>query len=353
MKFENAIKRASLLASKSKDMHDPLTYLRIVPETDHYPALVIGHSGDFGSVCIVDHREGFEVPDICVRADQMLQATRALKKGEWRDFETNGAVYANGVVMDKGKILVSKAGITSLQRNYWPFPDLYHESRFEEFIDFPYALAVVHARADLATSNDLWKCVHFGDGFIETMSEYRQCRAEILTDLKGLLPHEVFSRFPSGDVWVYREDPFCWFKVKDEIRFARCKAGKYPKWDDVVPFLDNDHTVVIEAARLQAAMDSIMSAAKPKHIKLSLTDYELILKAESDLRDYTQAIAINNEGGDCYQWLLDAKHLHQAVKIIEARGVILRYTIPFKPIRLEHGPITEQLNPHLTEDSEI
>lgn len=327
MKLRDAILRAAKFCFDGKQ-RSSLANIRFLPEGRLY-----ANHGSIGVMIDCDLRE---LPNIMVNGSELAAAAK-----EAAELLEIGGQSAGGEVTfvfqdKKGKSYTLKM----TGGNVTEYPGI--PALPEEWTDCPdwWAVEQVFHAVSKDKQQPALQCVKFSPDVVEATDRHRVARSFVHGNWNGLLPIEVFKQWPKGDVSYSFGDELIAFKVGDEVRitvpFAR---DGFPTLEKVFPRDHKGHRVIVDT-------DELRDLAK----KVSAHGEDFIMRIEGDIRVTGNGIEANldvkgDEVSAPLKMCVNAKWLHDSLKVVTTPNVALGYNHPQEPLRVESGVFVEGIWP--------
>ena len=326
MDLRNAIAKATKFTWKGKQ-RSPSKSVRFVPGPtglDMGPA-VWATNGPQSIWIWLD--PGTAVPDIMVDAERLNAAVKGQKDVTFANL-ANGSVELSGVKLEIGNIQEFPAVPFFAMPPYMPVHD------------WPIIQKVIHA-VSRDTQQPVLRCVHFRPDLVEATDRFRVARAFVQTSWEALVPAAIFAHWPEGEVTASFVEDRVVFRVKDEMRCSILKTGTFQNCDTLVPARFEGARVVVHANELLG----IASRAKGLTTAVRVTFLEHDVRIDGGGVD--EQLVIMDQRRESLQsrvaLRVNATWFWEALRNVSTPRVVLGYTYPGEPLRIESGPYTVAL----------
>lgn len=352
MDLKSAIERAIRFCPKGKTALATLQGVRFVPQANNCPALIYSTSGHMGT--IVEVRDA-ELPNALLPVAALRKALKDAKSVD-AIRETKPGVFELLVTAKKSKELMRyemNGGDIAVFPGY---PEVPPPNAFESVPDWSRILRVLPAVGTKDHEPDL-KTVRFHPDHVTATDLQWLVRVNRRTGWQGWLLGDVFRTWPKGAVSVSWGDPYSFFRVDQETRFAALQPGarqqdSFGRFCSYVP----PYQVVVGRILLQDALKRAQDVSPWRMVSFDFGITNLTLRAFSRNREaeaeasFEVEIPYLKSNMADMQVLFDSNILLAVCKLADTPSLRFRVVAPNEPVQIESAELQAIVNPKEWDD---
>ena len=352
MRLRDAILRAAKFAAKDDNNQRALNTVRLVPPPEptepggwpDRPGYVMATDGSTGIVIYVDPMDTY--PDLAVDAKAIVAALKGVEKGGHFTLQRR-TEHSAGLDTAGGKHIVA----TRDHKHYPAMPAA--PERLHKFDRYDLIKAVQHAVGKDKDASEL-KGIHFHPKWTEATDQSRIARSSVALAVgqSHLVPATLFRNWPSRKthplgtaVGFANGNAFFW--VDEELRFGGCLDAK--AYFDLSPMFPPEHQgtrVCLDRADMKQSVKLALDSTEKQWVELRFGEGKLSVSGLSELGN-TQYVQVFDapEATALVNVVVRGKLLWEALHNIPDREVVVCYSTPSEPLRIECDNFVEALWP--------
>lgn len=351
MDLKTAIIRAARFARKPKDKEptSELSFLRFLPPMDATDrARVFATNGLTSVLLTLD--EGVEVQNACAPAEVCEAMAKECDFIAQMNWSGKGLEFIarRKKGTDTYRYRVPAGSIANFPSFQTPPEPMQYVPRWDAIA------AVVHAAGDHKIDNDLLRCVRFSPKAVEATDRYRLARADVDMNWSGLVPNELFSHWPRGDVFARFTALYAFFRIGDELRYSNLLHGKYADIRSVLADEHRGHVALCPTEPLLKAVKQAVKMHKARIVGMEFKGDTVKVLNWTHRDDQQFHTTMPAEGATDATVLVLGPHFYEALGTIKTPRVFVGYGPGEKDlVRLESGTLTVCLWPMLEPPKEV
>lgn len=327
MRLRDAIVKSIKFAWKGKQ-RSPTRCVRFLPSQNGNRSALYATDGPQGILIFLD--QGVDVPNTMVEAEKLSAAIKGLKEVTI-EASANETLNLSGVTIDGGNVNEFPTIPTLPGRDFHPLPDWWVIEK------------LLHA-VSKDMQQPLLQCLHFRKDLVEATDRFRVARTFVKTPWEGLVPAKTFANLPSGEMSATFGEDLAVFRIMDELRFTVLKRGQFQDCDQLLPPKHEGSRAITSRTELSNAIKRVKALATA--CKITLSPHAIAIEGGgfSETVENTQAHFSTN-GAPNTTLHVNASWMHEALHHVSTPRVLLGYTDPGDPLRIESGPYVVGLWP--------
>jgi hypothetical protein len=343
VELQKAVQKAAKFTDTDNLEVPGLSCLRFIAATPEAPPRVAATTGRAGIIIEVDA----QIPDAVVFVKDAVPAFKQVVV----KYEIEGALMR----VWSGPERVFDVPLWD-PAAFPPFPDMPQSVQWA--VDWERVLQVVHAVGG-KKARPLYQYIHFREDKVEATDVSRIAVVDAETGLKGLLPGEMFQKWPAETRTALGQiDGVLWALVGDEARWGKFLDAQFAEVDPYIPEWHSDGPIFVGVTdELREVVRQAVSVSIRKTIEVKgsmegirVSAYTQESEDGSPTRGYEAMIKgdISLPGGHKMTYpklMVDGSYLLAVLKVVKTPCVRLCYSTPMHPLRLESGALVEVIWP--------
>jgi len=318
MLLRDAITKALKFTLKVKQ-RSPAKSVRFLPRHDGTRAAVYATNGPQAILIWVDDTD---LPNVMIDGEKLSAAIKGTKEVRF-DSVANGTVSLSGVRLEGGNVAE------------YPSTPPMPEEAFKKVDDWWAIEKVLHV-VSRDHQDPALRCLHFRKDMVETTDRFRVARAFVETPWEALVPSQIFSHWPAGDVSASFGPGQAVFMVGDEMRFTVLKSDLFVDCDPLLPACHDGPRVAVPTDQLIASLKRLKPLSDNSVLHLSPKEVRLEGGGYSDSLNTTFALDAPEEPS---RMAVNTAWFLESLQNVSTGRVLLGYTMAGELLRVESGPL--------------